>query len=355
MGILDSTFPSTSSLVEAEVMSVDVLRNCCEVRDLHNKKMTGVRWLHSSGGSGRGGDFNIPTVGDQVLITTGLSHPVILGYLPRVKEFEVGAVNLDVGFAIGDTGNLSYSHDGDSRYGPGKPEDAVAGDRIITSEGGGMIALLRMGTVMLRSSRLAQIILSKFDDLVRIVGRNYEVFSDVFVDVAHNLKGRIYRFVGYAETHAKTKSDTYTYQEHYGDTSLSEYALQNSPTTGFPIAGSTIRKIKVLSSGGSPVYTQTLDLNGHIVDTVVHSGTAFRDHDGGQIQDRVTNGSVSTVTLNGSSVVLDQGSGSSTVTLTNSGITLVHGSASVTINSSSVVCAFGAHSITVDGSGVHTA
>lgn len=336
-------------------MSVDVLRGFCEIKTLHGQKLTGVKWLYKSGGSARAGDYDTPSVGDQVVVSLSLSYPIIFGYLPRIEESNVGAINIDTGLSSGDTGNLSSSQGSNIRFGPGKPRDLVSGDRVMTSEGGGMIALLRMGTVMLRASRLAQIVISKFDDLVRVVGRNLEFFSDVYIDVAHNLKGRIYRFVGYSETHTKVREDDYTYQEMYGDTALAEFAKQDSPNTGFPSANTKIRKIRVVS-GGSEVYTQTLDVNGHIVDTVVHTGTSYRDHDGGQIQDRVTNGSVSTVTLNGSTVVLDQGSGASTVVLSNDNITLTHGSSTVTLGGSSVVANFaGGGTMTVDGSGAKIA
>lgn len=352
-GLLHQQSNADSKWIEAEVMSVDVLRGFCEVKTLRGQKLSGVKWLYKSGGSSRAGDYDTPTVGDQVVISYSLSYPLIFGYLPRVRENNPGTINIDTGLAAGDTGNLSSSQGSEIRFGPGKPEDLVAGDRVILSEGGGLIAVLRMGTVMLRASRLAQIVISKFDDLVRIVGRNLEIFSDVYVDVAHNLKGRIYRFVGYSENHTKVRSDDYSYQEMYGDTALAEFAEQSSPMTGFPVANSKIRKIRVMNDGDE-VYTQTLDLNGHIIDTVVHTGTAYRDHDGGQIQDRVTNGSVSTVTMNGSTIVLDQGSGASVVTLSNGSIVLAHGSATITLDSGKVDARFGSHFVTINSTGVTT-
>lgn len=367
--MLHQTCSYDPNWIEGEVMSVDVTHSFCEVKTLNGNKLSAVRWINKTGGSSRAGEYDTPTVGDQVIVFKGLSHPTIFGYLSRLEETDVGSLDIDSGLGVGDTGNLSPSQNSSIRFGPGKPKDLVAGDKVFISEGGGMIALLRMGTVMLRSSRLAQIVLSKFDDLVRIVGRNLEVFTDTYVDVSHNLKGRIYRFVGYSENHTKVRDDNYTYQEMYGDTTLAQFAKQDSPLTGFPSAGSKIRKIRVMS-GATEVYSQTLDLNGHIVDTVINGGTAYRDHDGGQIQDRVTNGAVSTVTMNGSTIVLDQAGtsiatlsgssivlnqgGASTATLTNSNITLVHGGASVTVNASGVFLSFGSHYINLTSTGVGT-
>ncbi len=333
-GLLHQQSNADSKWIEAEVMSVDVLRGFCEVKTLRGQRQSGVKWLYKSGGSSRAGDYDTPTVGDQVVISYALSYPVIFGYLPRVQESNPGVINIDTGLAAGDTGNLSSSQGSDIRFGPGKPEDLVAGDRVITSEGGGLIAVLRMGTVMMRASRLAQIVISKFDDLVRIVGRNLEIFSDVYVDVAHNLKGRIYRFVGYSENHTKVRNDDYSYQEMYGDTALAEFAGQDSPMSGFPVANSKIRKIRVMKNG-SEVYSQTLDLDG-------------------PLQDKVTNISVSTITMNGDSIVIDQGSGASVATLTDASIVLTHGSSILTLDGSKAKLSFGAHYVTVDATGVTT-
>lgn len=351
-GLLSQPVRGDPNWVEAEVMSVDAKRGFCEVKTIHGQKLTSVKWLCTSGGSSRAGDYGTPTVGDQVVISLTLTYPVIFGYLPRVNEGNIGAVSIDTGIAVGDTGNLSTSQGPGIGFAPGKPEDMVAGDRVIVSEGGGFLALLRMGTVILRSSRLAQIVLSKFDDLIRIVGRNLEVFTDSHTEVSHNLRGRVYRFIGLSKTHPEVRTDNFTYQEIYGDTAAGEYSKQDFLTSGIPVANSTLRKIKVLS-GSTEVYSGILREDGHLTETVVHSGTATRDHDGGQIQDTVSNGGTSTITLNGTSITLSQ-DGSSTATLTGSTIVLNHGSASVTLNNTGVYIVYGSHYINVTSTGVNT-
>lgn len=343
-------------MAEGIVMSVDVLHHACEVKVINSgTRLNNVQWLLPSGGASRTGSHMTPTVGDKVVVSYSLSYAYIIGFLPIVETMSCNPVQIDSGAPVGDTGNLSTMQDSDSRVSPGRPEDMALGDHVWTSEGGGLMGLLRGGTVLLRASRLAQIIISKFDDLVRIVGRNYEVFTDAFLDASYNLKGRIYRFTGYAESHSKVREDDYTYKEYKGDVALAEYAEGNgfvdSTYNGiYPAAGNTVRKVKIIQ-GGNVVYDQVLDLNGHKKDTNYNGGTSYIDQTGTQIQIEVINGSTSVATLNGSTIVLDQGSGASTITLSNGSITLVHGSSSVTLDGSSVVGSFaGGGSVTLNGS-----
>lgn len=307
-GLIHTQCRADGSMIEATVMSVDILRFCCEVKTNHGQKLGNVQWLLPSGGSSRTGNHISPTVGDRVVISFSLSYPLIIGFLPPIEPFSTNPIQIDSGLALGDTGNLSSMQDPDGRMNPGKPEDMVAGDQLWSSEGGGLMGLLRSGTIILRASRLAQIVISKLDDIVRIVGRNFEIFTDVFIDVAYNLKGRIYRFTGYSETHAKVRADNYSYKEYHGDTALGEYAedegfIPAKYNGTYPNANTTIKKVKVIQNGNT-VYTKVLDLDGHNRRTVDKNGVSYIDQTGEQIQLQVVDGATTTITMDGTKILM---------------------------------------------------
>ncbi len=342
-------------MAEGIVMSVDVLHHACEVKIINSgTRLNNVQWLLPSGGASRTGSHMTPTVGDKVVVSYSLSYAYILGFLPIVETMSCNPVQIDSGAPVGDTGNLSTMQDSDSRVSPGRPEDMALGDHVWTSEGGGLMGLLRGGTVLLRASRLAQIIISKFDDLVRIVGRNYEVFTDAFLDASYNLKGRIYRLTGYAESHSKVREDDYTYKEYKGDVALAEFAEGNGFVDSYynaiyPAASVTVSKVKVLQNGNM-VYDQVLDLDGHKKSTNYKNGVSYIDQLGTRLQYKVTDGGVSTITQLGTSTVIDH-NGTSIATLNGSTIVLSQGSSTVTLSNSNIVATFaGGGTLTLDGS-----
>lgn len=85
-----------------------------------------------------------------------------------------------------------------------------------------MLALLRGGSAILRSGKMAQIFMSKYDDLVRVVSRNWEHFTDACSDVVRNLGGKVYRYTGYANTLAASRDEDYNLHFYYGDTATAE-------------------------------------------------------------------------------------------------------------------------------------
>lgn len=196
----------TSNLVdEGTVVQVDPIRCFCKVKTLNGQTLHSVQWLLPSGGSTRGSDRITPLVGDRVMINTGLGYPVIMGFFPRVQTADGATpLKIDAGEALVDMG--SYSPEGSTTWGDqNKPKDFVHGDRIISSIGGGILGILRGGSLLLRASRGSEILLSKFHTLVRIASRNWEHFTDVSSDVVKNFKGKVYRYVGYAPTFCKQR------------------------------------------------------------------------------------------------------------------------------------------------------
>jgi hypothetical protein len=239
------------SLDEGTVTEVDVLRKMCRVKTLSGQNLNGVQWLQPKGGSTRGDDSCSPELGDRCVINSGLGYPLIIGYLPRLQNMDNAfPVNIDQDEELIDTGDFSTAP-GSVTFSQNAPRDRALGDRLFTSVGGGLVGLLRGGSVLLRSSRLSEIFLSKWDDVVRIVARNYEHYTDVSSSFYRNLKGRVYRYSGYSNNLKDAKQENYKYNEYYGDVAIAEKAKTDLTSEENPAKDDRVYKEEIVTGVSS--------------------------------------------------------------------------------------------------------
>lgn len=258
----------SSDVIEATVQSVDIQRWVCSVKTIHGQRYNNVIWLSPTGGSGRSSASFAPKMGDRVKLSTGLGYPVIDGFLPRIDRDPTSPISIDTGSSPGDTGSLT-SLSGMS-FNSSKAGDQFAGDHIISSEGGGLMGVLRGGTVLMKASALAQIIVSKMDDCVKLVGRSTEIISEVGVEIFASVKGTAYKYVALAATPAEARSGLFRYQEFYGDTQTAQ-ALKDGyemgSAGGSVSPGGPLKKVLVVNSSGVPLRIEELNDLGDIVTT----------------------------------------------------------------------------------------
>lgn len=251
------------NLDEGTVTEVDALRKLCKVKTLSGQNLKGVHWLQPKGGSTRGDDCSTPELGDRCVINSGLGYPLIIGYLPRLQDGVTSfPINVDSGEELVDTGDFSTVH-GSVEFSQNSAGDRAVGDRIISSVGGGLFAVLRGGSLLLRSSRLSEIFLSKWDDVVRIVSRNYEHYTDVSSDFIRNLRGRVYRYTGYANNQADAKTENYKFNQYYGDVAMAEKAKTDLSSNYNPQADNRIYKEEIVTGlNGSQYMYKEIHLDG---------------------------------------------------------------------------------------------
>ena len=334
-----------SNFDEGYVSEVDVDRGFCKVKTVRGQNLDQVQWGQPSGGSSRAGDRTTPVSGDRVVVMYGLGYPLIILFLGRTQTSDSAfPKHIDSGTGTVDTGN--FSPEGVSAINDiNKPGDMAVGDRIIGSPGGGMLGILRAGSILIRSSRLAEIFVSKWDDVVRIVSRNFEHFTDVSSDIVKNIKGRVYRYTGYATTSAAAKIENYGYNLYYGDVALAQAVKTNYQNIGtLPIASSIIFREEV--PAGS-MY-RTIDGTSGATTQVVGPAKIYQD----QTQVVVSFNNNISATWNGSQIVVTY-QGQQTVTLDGNQIDLKHSSgAEVHLDSTGVKSTFSGHYIQVTSGGV---
>lgn len=269
---MSSLFAQTNAVsgdtLEGTVLSVDAIRYVCTVKSAKGQRYTGVMWLQQSGGYGRDTVAWTPKLGDRVQLSTGLGYPVITGFIPRIDRNPTTPTDIDGGSQIADPGNLSNLSG--SSLNSGKPGDFIAGDKIIGSDGGGLIGVLRAGTVLLKSGKLSQIILSKIDDGIKIIARSLDIHTEAGSDVYASIKGRVYRWVGLARTPSEARQGLFRYQEFYGDTATAEALKDNYELGGvgsLPASGGALKKVLVVDASGVPLRVEETDLLGNVSTT----------------------------------------------------------------------------------------
>lgn len=175
------------------VTAVDMRRKVCKCISDVGELLLDVRWLTPSGGYDGTNVSSNPIEGSRVLVDTSTGFPFILGAIhtdsaDTLRRPNIGMQNVDekiiANYATIPTGNLVR--------GPGTPKDQRVGDLINTTDGGAVQGILHGGTVISKASPLAQIILSRYGDMARIVSRNYEHFTDVDSIIKASIRGYIY-------------------------------------------------------------------------------------------------------------------------------------------------------------------
>jgi hypothetical protein len=375
------------SLEEGTVIQIDHIRFLCKVRTTRGQILDAVTWVIPVGGSNRSGDRLLPMMGDRVLVEFGLGYPIIMGFLPRLQTQDgVNPISIVDDDSPPDTGN--YSPEGGSVWADqNKPANLTTGDRIISSIGGNMLALLRSGLTIIRGSRSAEIVLSPLFSLVRVVSRNWEHFTDASTDVIKNYKNKVYRYVGYARTFLNAKIEAYNLHFYYGDVKAAETIKANyNNYSGNPASDNTIYKEQITgplaSSGTGELMRRILDIDGseevNITNgnqfakvttkndqlvlnwnnqcsiTVKESEVHLIHKDGADI---LMNSSGIVNTFNAHTIKLEGTQatvivGASTVAVDNSQITLTNGAGNALVSSAQTKLVNGSHSITVTSSGV---
>lgn len=368
--------PSTpsASVEEGSVTEIDIHRKVCKVKTLSGQNLTNVSYPLPSGGSTRAGDRITPVLGDRVLVDSSTGSPMISTFMPRLQTNTNSSVFIDTGELLIDTGNFSAA--GKNVIGDqGSPKDMVIGDRVITSPGGGMLSLLRAGSILIRSSRMSEIFLNKLTDLVRISSRNFEHFTDVSSDVIRNIKGRIYRHTGYSKKIQDAKVESYTYNQYYGDVVLAEaFKTDYNKSDTLPVANDIVFKEQILdrvTSQSPELMKRELSLNGN-ENVVIKSGdgSIFTHRFSTKDEIIITYNDINVIKINKDeisfrkdgdprSIVIKQESivstlSDATVTMDLSGITSVYKGGTIKMNDSSVTTTFGGAVHKVSDNGVES-
>lgn len=275
---------------EAYVAGVDLKRSACKVRTDGGQTIHGVRWLKNAGGSNSYGDNSGPCEQDRVMVMKlpGNQH-WIFGYVPTLTNDSAKSA----GPALGAQGvvpeelaNFSTAQSDTVSGDQSMPADQRPGDRSWTSHGGGMIALMRAGTVIAKASPTSLFMLSPFDDVGRLVTRNWEHYTDVDSVRKISSGGAVSSVHEYFPTSARARSELPSMRETRGGADAVGDAGGIARRVTFDDGGTMTsqqteyadgRKHEIVTTGGSTVESDTT-ITGKF--TKVHGGdTTFFNMD----------------------------------------------------------------------------
>ena len=267
-GLTKFPFPEMPSLQEGIVTSVDPIRSMATVKTLMGQIFPNVPWVLPISGSGTGneGQYYSPTIFSRVLLTTSLGYPLIIGSLPRLENAETTFYLANDSSLEVDPGNVSTTAIASAILYANKPGDLISGDQVLTNGSGSFLAILKTGTILAKASSLAQIIISKFGKVVRIVASNYYRHSDSSSRVASSAFGRLYEWFGADKSLVRNQTNSELYQEVVGDVAAGEL-LGATPYYGLdiPSPDSRVRKYWLKNTQGVSVMTETLYDEGKLV------------------------------------------------------------------------------------------
>lgn len=233
-----------------------------------------VGWLSPVGASHRQGDNCSPSPREVVCISFHDSSPTIIGSKRLYEHGRTDNVFLGDWKERGEDIPLDDFFDlycldvvtPDVLYGGSRPRDQMPGDRTTTGEGGVVVGTLGSGSWIAKCSSLAQIFVSKIDDIVRVVTRNYEQYSDTATKNQTSLLGRLYQYHGHFKDGVASRTEAADYFEVIGDVVAGETAKdQYRDVESLPAEDMRVKLQQVddYSTGeAKPRWVHTLDKNG---------------------------------------------------------------------------------------------
>jgi hypothetical protein len=350
MSLFSNPIRTDLTVEEGTVIQVDGNRSICKVKTLRGQVLHEVLWLLPSGGSTRGSDRISPAMGDRVMLNYGLGYPVIVGFLPRIQtEENTDPISLSSDSVVVDTGvyGPAFATSGDQN----KSKDSLPGDRVISTVGGSLLALLRGGALILRASKGAEIFMSNFTGFVRILSRNWAHFSDVGSDVIRNFKGKVYRYTGYSKSFTNNKNEDYKLHFYYGDVKAAETVKTNYDTySGTPTTDSILYKEQVSGTSPAEYMRRTINDTGE-QEIVINNGTHITRITSTAESVVITWNDQNVVTLNETNFHVVHKDGADLV-MNSTGITGTMGGGQVIVTNSQSKLSNNGHQILITSSGV---
>jgi hypothetical protein len=124
------------------------------------------------------GEISIPKRGMILTVHYGLGEPTLSFTQPVPQSgTQVPASTVTAAPNVGGEDG-TYSDQGHTDYRGLRPNDIIAGDWIRLGTQGNLIGVLEGGLTILKASEVAQIIASKINDSLRLIGRNMDIFTD---------------------------------------------------------------------------------------------------------------------------------------------------------------------------------
>jgi len=131
--------------------------------------------------------------GAAVLLIFLNGHYFFINTLPsQVESTNKEVVNPILDNKFGGSNSLTYSKGIHNNYQGGRATDLFDGDKVLSTGEDVTLGLFQGGIALLKASPLAQIVLGKYKDFIRMIGRRFQIYSDFGeMHLEHTATGRV--------------------------------------------------------------------------------------------------------------------------------------------------------------------
>lgn len=330
---------ATAKEIQGIVTAVDIRRGVCKVICHDGRLLTNVGWKQAFGGLGRSGLNYSPVPRERVYIQMQGSGDFVITGSARPSVFSrTDSITLgNLGYAESETFYRRYNasmNSTEAESGNSRPVDQIPGDVTIT-QGGGILGVTNTGSILAKASTLAQIFISKVDDIVRVVTRNYQQFSEASKKVQESVMGRVYQYHAWYHTRESSFQDLPEYEEIIGDVAAGESKKgEYESTSTLPAQDARVYK-RHITKDTETRYTEESTVDGETtsVSTDATSNTVTENFDNNRWRVHVTDGSSNTHTelLATSATITTAGGGNVTLIFNEDGTASISGSTSLLV------------------------
>lgn len=220
--------------IKATITAVDPIRGVCKCkRDNDAFPLINIPWASPVGEKAK-----TPSVGDRVMIWRDGNDMIITHSFPGPSSYTAaGAVRPSITDGAFLSPSIDTSSVSGSTFAKDAPVDVIPGDNVMRTRGGAVVAALLGGGVLLKAGPCVQVFMTRVDDLLRTVCRNFEHFSEAKSEVEVVVEDRLYSYVCSYLTLAKNRNDQPSHELITGDIALAldrklDYILGNDPPAG---------------------------------------------------------------------------------------------------------------------------
>ena len=153
----------------------------CTVRTETGRHFANLPWPSlSSDPQGLAGDILVPRRGQIVIFVDDVREPYLSFSLPTSfnSSSDIPQHSVIPGGEIVGGDDTVYAGQGRKNFRGGKPADVLPGDRVIIGTQGNLLAVLESGTSILKGSELSKVICNSVGDLLQLIGRNTDIYTD---------------------------------------------------------------------------------------------------------------------------------------------------------------------------------
>lgn len=216
--------PVTTAWQRCIVLDVHPDTYTCDVKTERGQYYGSLPWPRIfMSPDGMAGDVSVPMRGQTLAIHNELTEPQLSFTIPHRLDVTTPPGEHRIVHGSTPVGGQDgvYTATGRQDYRGGMPADLLPGDWARVGSQGNLVAVLEGGTTVLKASELSKVIANSVGDLLQLIGRNTDLYSDFGEIRFRNQDGRVsmsLRGGSQQTTETHTEQEKFTIRADLGHT-----------------------------------------------------------------------------------------------------------------------------------------